>query len=63
MDESFIETCMEEKFLDEYLARSNLRTPVDALQTLGHVILHEVSLEIIHYSRHSSTIWFANYCS
>jgi hypothetical protein len=45
MDDSFVETCREERFLDEYLAGGDKRTPVDAVQTLGQGILHEVSRE------------------
>jgi hypothetical protein len=45
MDDSFVETFREERFLDEYLAGGDKRTPVDAVQTLGQVILHEVSPE------------------
>jgi hypothetical protein len=47
MDDSFIETCREERFLDGFLAEGDQRTPVDALQTLAQVILHEVSPELL----------------
>jgi hypothetical protein len=45
MDEELIKTYMQEDYVEKYLAaaiKPGTRTPVDALQTLAHTLIHEV---------------------
>jgi hypothetical protein len=52
IDEDRIGTYMEPKFIDQFLSRgatmadgTNKRTPVDAVQSFGMTLVHEVSPE------------------
>jgi hypothetical protein len=44
LDEDLIGMCMQDDYMRRFLEGGTVRTPVDALQTFSHTMIHEVSL-------------------